>query len=92
MSVSSINCPFCGVLIEIGAGVVVGACPSCGKALHGPVKESEATKETVISSLEDSLANRRPSSSSDGLSGRMSMQNNPRMLGPYRIDRNIGRG
>jgi hypothetical protein len=84
MSNQSINCPFCNFLISIEGGNLIGECPACHKGLHAPVKRQAAnTSLSRNPSTELGLKkeDRKPS-----------YNESPRMLGPYRIERNLGKG
>jgi serine/threonine protein kinase len=92
MSATELNCPFCGFLIKLESPqTVLKGCPSCGKAFHSAAKTAvKATKETAVFSSPSPP----PEPKETSLPGMASHDSrlNLKKLGPYRIERNIGRG
>jgi serine/threonine protein kinase len=89
MQVSFLNCPFCSAVIDLNENPV-SACPSCGKKLHVPVKPLQKKLGTGVFQLDSPTP--APPSISDAGSTETSKQDNPQMLGPYKIERHIGQG
>jgi serine/threonine protein kinase len=86
MLVSSLNCPFCKALIEVHENETLKECPSCHQKLHGPVKKVQEAK-TPSGETPPAPVILKTSDSSPDLK-----TENIRMFGPYRIERNIGKG
>jgi serine/threonine protein kinase len=86
MLVSSLNCPFCKALIEVHENETLKECPSCHQKLHGPVKKVQEARDSSVPTPQPD----EPKKTSDS-SPELKVQNF-RMFGPYRIERNIGKG